>query len=145
MPAVSEERTTWRPFGVAIASAFFFVLLLVVCVVAWVGFGDTVRSQFTGPQRATLIAMGVGIGVALFALCRCRVTVTDEGLVVVNGFRNHRHTWDEIDSVHFKDGSPWASLRLKNGDRTQLMALQGSDGERARSGVRAIRARLTQA
>ncbi|MFC6153135.1 PH domain-containing protein [Nocardioides yefusunii] len=150
MPAASDSgstaqpdaRNTWRPLGVAIASGFFFAMLVIVCLVAWVGFGDEVRGQFTFAQRATLIGIGVGIGVILFGLCRSKVTVTDEGVVVVNGYRTYRHAWAEVESVHLKSGSPWASLRLVNGDRTQVMALQGSDGDRARAGVRAIRARL---
>ncbi len=147
MPAASEPEQvlpelphTWRPLGVRVAAVFFFGMLLVVCVFAWVGFSAEVRDEFTFWQRLTLIGFGVGIGGTLFALFRSRVTASEDGLVVVNGYRTYRYEWAQIIAIRMPAGAPWATLDLSDGTIAQVLALQGSDGERARSGVRVIRA-----
>jgi hypothetical protein len=147
MPAASDGPTpvaprTWRPLGTSLAGAFFFVMLLVVATFAWFGFSDEVRGQFTFLQKLTILAMGGAIGAVVYGFLRTRVTLSADGVKIVNVFRSHQHTWDEIDVVSMRSGAPWASLRLVDGSRTQVMALQGSDGERAQEGVRAIRAAL---
>jgi apolipoprotein N-acyltransferase len=150
MPAVSDAAgankpalpRTWRPLGVRVAGVFFFAMLLVVCLFAWVGFSQEVRDQFTFMQKATLVALGAAIGGVLFGLFRSRITATEQGLVVVNCFRTHTLAWDEVDSIHMRSGAPWATLRLADDTVRQVIALQGSDGARAVDGVRTIRGLL---
>lgn len=150
MPAVSEGPgvetpdlpRTWRPLGVQVAGVFFFAMLLVVCVFAWVGFGQEVRDQFTLAQRATLIALGVGIGGVLYGMFRSRVTVSDDGVHVVNFFRSYTYRWDEVSGVRLKAGDPWAKLRLADGTARQVFALQSVDGGRADEAVRVLRAEI---
>lgn len=147
MPADSDQALpelphTWRPLGVRVTAVFVSVMLLVVCVFAWIGFSAEVRDQFTLWQRLTLVGFGVLIGGILYALFRSRVTATEDGLVVVNGYRTYRYEWAQIIAVRMPSGAPWATLDLGDGTTAQVLALQGSDGERARSGVRVIRALL---
>lgn len=150
MPAASEASgadapvlpRTWRPLGVRLAGVFVFVMLLLVCGFAWMGFSAEVRAQFTFMQRATLVAMGAAIGAILFGLFRSRVTASEESLVVVNMFRTRTLAWGEIATINMRSGAPWATLRMENGDTVPVIALQGSDGDRALEGVRTIRACL---
>lgn len=147
MPAASDGTTpalphTWRPLGVRLAGVFFFAILLLVCGFAWFGFTDEVRSQFTLWQRTTLVMLGGLIGAVLYGLYRSRVTATEDGLVVVNGYRTHRFEWAEVVAIRMPSGAPWATLDISDGTTCQVIALQGSDGLRARHGVRAIRALL---
>lgn len=150
MPAGSERDgatapelpRTWRPLGVQVAGVFFFAMLLIVCLFAWIGFGQEVRDQFTWAQRVTLVAMGIAIGGVLYGMFRSRLVVSQDGVTVVNFFRSYSYGWDEIAGVRFKAGDPWAKLRLADGTARQVFALQSVDGGRANEGVRVIRAVL---
>ena len=131
---------TWRPLGVRIAVLGFGIMLLVVCVAAWFGFDESVRERFTWLQRSTLIVTGAAFATCGWALARARVSAETEALVVVNGFRKRRFAWEEVLAIHLAEGAPWATLDLADGTTIAAMAFQGSDGRRARDGVRAVRA-----
>lgn len=153
MPAVSEPvpgaggrralpslPQTWRPLGVRFAVLGFGLMLLVVCAAAWIGFDQSVRDRFGLLQRLTLLIMGGVAATCGWALARARVTAERDSLVVVNGFRTRRLAWAEVLAIHLSAGAPWATLDLADGTTISAMAFQGSDGRRARDGVRAVRA-----
>jgi hypothetical protein len=149
MPAGSERPSgqglpalphTWRPLGVRVAVAGLGLMLLVVCAAAWFGFDESVRDRFTLLQRLTVLVMGAGCAACGWALARARVTAEMEALVVVNGFRTRRLEWEEVLAIHLPTGAPWATLDLADGTTISAMAFQGSDGQRARDGVRQVRA-----
>lgn len=151
MPAGSEAPTgrplpslphTWRPLGVRVAVIGVGLMLLAVCVAAWYGFDPSVRDRFSGLQRFTVLAMGAVLGACGWALARARLTVRPDSVVVVNGFRSRRLEWAEVVGVHLPPGAPWATLDLADGSTLSAMAFQGSDGRRARDGVRQLRALL---
>jgi hypothetical protein len=125
---------------VRIAVIGFGVMLLVVCAAAWFGFDESVRDRFSLLQRLTLGLMGAGLAACGWALARARVTAEMEALVVVNGFRTRHLAWEEVIAIHLPEGAPWATLDLADGTTISAMAFQGSDGKRARDGVRAVRA-----
>ncbi len=145
MPAGSDSPAsvglphTWRPFGARVAGIVFGAMLLVVCAAAWFGFDDETRAKFTLFQRGTLVFLGLLAGSAWFALIRSRVVATAERLVVVNGYKRREYDWAEIVGVHLPPGAPWATLDLADGTTTSALAIQGSDGARAQSAVRALR------
>lgn len=149
MPADSERALpalphTWRPFGIRLAVLGFGLTLAVVCAAAWFGFDESVRDRFTLLQRGTLFVFAVGGGTCGWALARARVTAEQARLVVVNGFRTRELAWEEVLSVHLPPGAPWASLDLADGTTISAMALQGSDGSRAQTGVRQLRALINR-
>jgi hypothetical protein len=124
------------------AGAVFGGALLVVCAFAWFGFDEETRAKFTPFQRGTLVFLGL-LGFAVFyALVRSRVVATAERLVVVNGFRRREYEWPEIIAVHLPPGAPWAVLDLSDGTSAPAMGIQGSDGARAATAVRQLRALL---
>lgn len=150
MPAASDPAVpdptglpalprTWRPHGVRIALVFFGLMLLAVCVGAWFGFPPDVRDRFTGLQRATLLGLGAAFTYVGWLLWRCRATAEMEGLVVVNGWRTRRYTWEELLSVEMAPGSPWATLDLADGTSISVLGFQGSDPG-ARRGVAELKA-----
>jgi hypothetical protein len=126
--------------GVRVAVAGLGLMLLVVCAAAWFGFDESVRDRFTLLQRLTILVMGAGFAACGWALARARVTAEMEALVVVNGFRTRRLEWEEVLAIHLPTGAPWATLDLADGTTISAMAFQGSDGRRARDGVRQVRA-----
>jgi hypothetical protein len=123
----------------------FGSMLFVVCAAAWFGFDDSVRERFNLLQRLTLLVMGAGFVAVGWALGRARVTAEMEALVVVNGFRTRRLHWEQVVAIHLPAGAPWATLDLTDGTTISAMAFQGSDGRRARDGVRQVRALIDRA
>ncbi len=147
MPAGSEVPLlphTWRPLGVRVAGSVLGGALLLVCVVAWFAFPADIRAQFTPFQRGTLVALGLLAFATGFALTRSRLVAEPERLVVVNGYRRRELAWAQVVEVRLPPGAPWATLDLTDGTTAPVMAIQGSDGERARDAVRALRALLDQ-
>lgn len=130
---------TWRPFGARIAATVLGGLLLVLCVAVWIAFGAETRSRFTVFQKGTLLFFGVLGFACWFALVRSRVTATDRGLVVVNGYRRRELEWSQVVGVFLRGGAPWAGMDLSDGTSISVLAIQGSDGSRARDAVRALR------
>jgi hypothetical protein len=58
---------------------------------------------------------------------------------VVNGYKRRELDWPEIVAIHLPAGAPWAVLDLADGTTCPVMAIQGSDGGRAKTAVRQIR------
>ncbi|MCW2832548.1 MAG: hypothetical protein JWN68_501 [Nocardioides sp.] len=139
-PDVSSLPRTWRPFGARIAVIVLGTMLLLLCTFAWLGFDPEVRAKFTFFQRSTLVFLGLLAGSVGHALTRSRVVASEKGLAVVNGYRRHDYEWPEVLAVHLPPGAPWATIDLADGTTASLLAIQGSDGARARTAVRTLRA-----
>jgi hypothetical protein len=146
MPAASEPGLphTWRPFGVRIAGTIAGVLLLVLCVAAWLALGEHIRSRFTPLQRATLVGLGVLGAAVWFALLRSRLTAEVDRVAVVNGYRRRNLEWAQIVAVRLRRGAPWAEMDLADGTSIPVMAIQGSDGDRAGHALREFRTVLAE-
>ncbi len=144
MPAGSDPSTPriWRPLGVRLAALVFGGGLLIVCAMAWIGFSAEIRAAFTVPQKLTLFAMGAMVWGALQALARSKVVADENFIVVVNGFRKRVYTRHQVIAVNLGRSAPWATLDLADGTSVAAMGIQGSDGHRARTAVRELRAVL---
>ncbi|MDQ6641535.1 MAG: PH domain-containing protein [Actinomycetota bacterium] len=141
MPAVSEPALphTWRPLGVRVAGTVAGVMLLALCVAAWIALGAEIRNRFTPWQRVTLMGLGLLGAAVWFALLRSRLRAADDGVTVVNGFKRRNLEWAQIVALRLRRGAPWAEMDLSDGTTIPVMAIQGSDGDRARSAVREFR------
>jgi hypothetical protein len=124
------------------AAVVFGGALVVVCVFAWISFGDVTRAKFTPFQRGTLVFFGLLFASCGHALARSRVVAEAHRLVVVNGYRKHVYEWPEVLAVTLPPGAPWAVLDLADGTSAAAMGIQGSDGARARTAVRELRTLL---
>src|SRR3954454_23534563 len=111
MPAGSEALQlprTWRPFGVRIAVGVLGGMLFVLVVLVWFGLDESVRRQFTGFQRGTLVFLGLLLLATYNALWRSRVTAPSDGRPVVSGSRPRRYEWSQVITVSLRRGAPWA-------------------------------------
>ena len=133
---------TWRPFGARMAGTLFGGMLLAVVVTVWIAWGPDVRARFSLFQRSTLIFLGLLAFACWYALVRSRVTADERGLTVVNGYRRREFEWSQVVAVNLRRGAPWAGLDLSDGTSVSVVAIQGSDGQRAVRAVRELR-RLT--
>lgn len=131
---------TWRPLGPRIAGAVAAGALLVVMAFLWIGFDEETRDAVTPFQRGTVVVMFLIGFAALYALIRSRVDAEMDRLIVVNGYRRREFEWAEVVGVHLPPGAPWVTLDLADGTSVSAMGIQGSDGTRARTAVRQLRA-----
>lgn len=118
-----RAKTTGRIL--AVVSVLAGVLLAVV-VTAREGVSVSVG------DRIGFVSLGVAL--AWFSLRQAGVRATPEpdGLLVRNLFLSRRVTWDQIVSVRFGQGRPWAQLDLDGADTLAVMAIQSADGVRAK-------------
>lgn len=131
---------TWRPFGVRAAGGIFGVALIIVLAGAWISFPDSVREQFSLWQRITTVALFGGFLAVEWGLMRCRATATTTGLTVVNGYKVRQLEWAQIVGVRMPAGAPWVTLDLDDGSTCAVMAIQGSDGLRAKRAYAELKA-----
>jgi hypothetical protein len=149
MPADSEPPPvgpalphTWRPFGVRLVGLIAGLGLLAVCIAAWIALGEDIRSRFTPFQKSTLVMLGVLGAAVWYALLRSRLSATDDDVAVVNGFRTRHYDWAQVVALRLRRGAPWAEMDLSDGTTISVMAIQGSDGDRAKNAVREFRRAL---
>ncbi len=137
---------TWRPLGPRIAGIAGGGALFAITALLWfVGFDQETRDAVTPLQRGTVLAMYLLGFSCLYALARSRVQAREDGLVVVNGYRKRVFAWAEIVAVRLSPGAPWVVLDLADGTTSSAMGIQGSDGARARTAVRQLRALVDRA
>lgn len=145
MPAGSDAPSgislpeRFRPLGVRVAAWGFGLLLFATSALIWFAFGEETRDKFTLLQRLTLVGFGLAAAFAGYAMGRSRVDARDDGLLVVNGFRNHHYAWDQVAGVTLRMGAPWALIELADGETAVAMGIQGSDGDRAVRQVKRLR------
>lgn len=126
---------TYRPLGVRVVLAVLATVLVAVIAVGWVALPPAVRDAFTLWQILTLLVM-LGVSLAgMYGLMRCRVVATATGVEVVNVFRRRQLAWPQILRVSQRPGDPWAVLDTDDGTTVVVMAIQGSDGARARTAL----------
>ena len=111
----------------------------------WVGLEQDVRDSVTPFQRGTVVTMFLLGFACLYALGRSRAVARDDGLHVVNGYRRRDYVWAEIVAARLNPGAPWVTLDLADGTTAPVMAIQGSDGARAKTALRELRTFIDRA
>ena len=130
---------TWRPFGARLMGTVLGAMLFALTLACWIALGPDIRAKFTPFQKGTLVALGLlALGV-WFALMRSRVSATERGVTVVNGYRRRDFDWSQLIAVNLRRGAPWAGIDLSDGTSISALAIQGSDGDRARRAVADLR------
>jgi hypothetical protein len=149
MPAGSEENApalprTFRPLGVRIAVVVFGGMLLAVCLVAWFALPPHIRAEFSWLERVTVFVFGIALATVAAGLARCRLDAREDGVTIVNGYRKRAFHWNQLVAISLRPGGPWAVIDLSDGTTVSAMAIQSSDGSRALTQVRAVRALINQ-
>jgi len=130
---------TWRPFGARLMGSVLGGMLLALVITVWFALGSDVRARFTGFQEGTLVFLGLIALAVWFALMRSRVSAHESGVTVVNGYRRRDFTWSQVIGVNLRRGAPWAGIDLSDGTSISALAIQGSDGDRAKRAVAELR------
>jgi hypothetical protein len=88
---------------------------------------------FSYVWRVTMPVVSAIVILVLILVARPRLELSAEGLLVVNILQTHRLNWNQGVAVRFAKDAPWASLDLADGTKLNVMAIQNSDGPRART------------
>ena len=81
----------------------------------------------------------------MFALIRSRAVAYADRLVVINGYRRREYEWPQIVAARLPPGAPWVTLDLADGETASVLGIQGSDGTRARTALRELKALVAAA
>lgn len=120
--------TTYRPGGTRYVAYGSCVALVAMSIAITAALPQEIRAQVTLFQALTLYGSIAAFIVILHGIGRSRVTVTDDGLEVVNGFRTHQVPWAQVKGFAFGEGAPWPTLVTLDDERIMLFALQGTSG-----------------
>lgn len=128
---MGSSSQIFRPnLGRKIPLGLAFVVLLLTTVGAAIEPGG---AFFSYVWRVTMPVVSAIVILVLLLIARPRLEINSDGLLVVNILRQHRLEWSQVVAVRFAKDAPWASLDLSDGTRLNLMAVQNSDGSRARA------------
>lgn len=108
---------------------------------AAVGIGATSSYgvAFTPLTRGMVAAFGLACAAALLLLTRPRLVADAEGLRVRNVGRWRHLPWHGVLGVRMDDAAPWMVVDLPDDEVVPVLAVQGSDGARAREVFEAVR------
>ncbi len=128
----------WRPFGARLAALVAAVALSVAVASLWLMLSDEVQAKFSLFQRLTLLGVFAVILILLNGIFRTSAVADPSGLTVTNGYKVRRYEWAQILRVSLHRNRPWALLDLSDGSTLPVMAIQVSDGDRARLATREL-------
>ena len=144
-PTVSLPHT-WRPLGVRIAFAGLFDgMLAAVVAFTWFSFDAETRAAFTAFQIATLVALGllaVSPGLRAGPVTRGRRAGQARRGQRLSAARPVRRRRRRLPRPR---GPTGCTLDLDDGTTASAIGIQGSDGARAQTALRELRAVLASA
>jgi hypothetical protein len=123
----SSASLVIRPRGPRIVAYGVSVALIVMTVVIGVGVHDIIR--MTWAQGLTLLLLLVGTVLMLHSVARSVIRADPEQITVVNGYKRHQLTWDQVAGISMKQGAPWPTLVTTDDELVNLFALQRVDGD----------------
>jgi hypothetical protein len=90
-------------------------------------------------DQVSVVAVGVLLGLAALIPLRPRILANEERLVVRNILGSQTFAWNEIHSVSFPDGAPWARVELDSDEYHPVLAIQAMDRQLAVDTMRELR------
>ncbi|MFY0406034.1 PH domain-containing protein [Solicola sp. PLA-1-18] len=131
-----------RPVGARMVSYVAGGCLVAIFLAIAFFLPEDIRSTVTPSQTGTLVLVLLAALAVLNGIARSSVHTEADGIHVRNGYRTRVVGWDEVEGVSYRTGAPWATLARRDGDTHMLIAIQGTDGERAAQAVRDLRAEI---
>ena len=138
----ADAPVTYRPLGARVVAAVAGLSLSAIMLVLWVVMPDDVRATFTWLQTGTLLLFWAAVLAVLYGIARTRVRSDSAGISVLNGYRWHHLAWAQVVAISLPVGAPWAVIDAADGSVVAVMALQATDGDRARRAVADLRRRV---
>ncbi len=133
---------TVRPVGARVVAYVAGGCLIAMFAVIAVALSPEVRSGFTPSQVGTLVLMLAVVLAVLWGIARSTVRTDESGIHIRNGYRSHHVPWADARTVSFGGGTPWGVLETVDGASIAMIAIQGSDGQYARTAVQLLRTEI---
>jgi hypothetical protein len=138
-PDVPPLPWRYRPLGIRVMAAVMGTLMVGALAFIWLALPGSVRDQFAIEQRITLLLIFAAMLAFLYGIARSAIRADAEGLRIVNVYKVRRLEWAQVVHVRLQPGDPWAVLDIDDGTTIKAMAIQGSDGRRARRATEQLR------
>ena len=135
-PTAVAPDAVFRPRRGRVMPLVMAGVALSICVGVAVGLGAS--GEWGVGDQLTLVALGLALAGFLWRYASIRAVPDAEGLTVRNLIVTRRVAWADVVEVEFPEGAPWVSLELAGDDELAVMAVQRSDGERARAEARRL-------
>lgn len=142
MSAPQPDVVRARPVRLRRVAVVVAAVVVLAFAVISVLLGNTSSEGVTfgvGDQVAMMV-MGLLVASGVLLLARPLVVADLHGLQVRNIATSRHVPWEIVREVAFRDGSPWAMLELADDEQLAILAVQASDGPRAVTAVRGLRA-----
>lgn len=151
--AAADGDVFWvRPRRLRVIVVIATIALCALTLVGWYGLPVETRDLFTLSQKLTLLGTLATLLLIIVAVAGSYVRADADGLRIRNGLRRHAVPWGQVHKVLLRRGDPWALLLMKPADggafevdldaeKRQLMGIQASDRELAKSAVAELRRR----
>ena len=148
--AALGEVVVFRPRRLRVLAVLMSLALVGAVVIGWQALPSSLRAKFSLSQILTLLALLAVLELVMVAIAASYVRADDEGLRFRNGLRSHTVSWDQVHKIVLRPGDPWALVLLLPSDgspfevdldaeKRQLMGIQSTDGELARTAVATLR------
>jgi hypothetical protein len=131
---------TYRPVAARIVATVAGLCIVAVSAAAWIALPAHMKAEFDWIQRATLLLVFGAALAVLWGIARCRLVAREDGVTIVNVVTKRRYVWAELVEISLRGSAPWATIDLADGTATNVMAIQGVDGARARRSVQELAA-----
>jgi hypothetical protein len=138
-PDVPPLPWRYRPLGIRLMAAVMGTLMVAALAFFWVALPGSVRDQFALEQRITLVLIFAAMLAFLYGIARSAIRADSAGLRIVNVYKVRRLEWAQVVHIRLQPGDPWAVLDIDDGTTIKAMAIQGSDGRRARRATEQLR------
>lgn len=135
---VKAAAPVWqfRARVLSVMSTLLALSMISVFTVIWVRLPDQSKATFTIFQRLTLLFFAGIVLWILYRMATVRVAAYEDGLAVRNVFKSYRLPWHEISVLRLSSGDAWLQLFDTEGTRLGILAVQMSDGPRARKAAK---------
>ncbi|MFC0626907.1 PH domain-containing protein [Kribbella deserti] len=134
----------FRARVLAVMSAMLTASMVSVFGVIWIRLSDEIKETFTLFQRLTLLFFAGIVLWGLYRMATVRVAAYEDGLAVRNVFKSYRLKWSDISVLRLSPGDAWLQVFDQEGTRLGVLAVQTSDGPRAREAAKDL-ARIAKA
>jgi hypothetical protein len=137
-----EDVVRARPVRLGRVAVVIAVVVVAMFTVIALLLGHTSSEgvEFGVGDQVAMIVLGLLVAAGVLLIARPALSADVDGLRVRNIWTTKDVPWEVVRLVSFPDGSPWAMLELADDERLALLAVQASDGPRAVTAVRGLRA-----
>jgi hypothetical protein len=138
-PVVPQVSAVPRRLRLICACTSIAIVAVMTVVAILLKSSTTGVVAFRTADQIAMVILGLALGAAVLWVSRPRMDADTAGIRVRNIVGTYELPWSVVQAVRFDQHSPWATLRLTDGEEVAVLAVQAADGERTVQAVQALR------